>query len=74
MKTADALASLLSATELSVERSKAYQASENLATAYGYYIDEFAWDETADLFSRDGFKELSYVGTYVGRERDPCSR
>jgi len=64
-----ALASLLAATELSVERSKAYHASENLATAYGYYIDEFAWDETADIFSRDGSKELSYVGTYVGRER-----
>jgi SnoaL-like domain len=68
-KTASALASLVAATERSVERSKAYHASENLATAYGYYIDEFAWDETADLFSRDGWKELSYVGTYVGRER-----
>ena len=69
MTTAAALASLLAATERSVERSKAYHASENLATAYGYYIDEFAWDETADIFSRDGWKELSYVGTYVGRER-----
>ena len=69
VKTAAALASLLAATELSVERSKSYHASENLATAYGYYIDEFAWDETADIFSRDGWKELSYVGTYVGRER-----
>jgi SnoaL-like domain len=69
LKNVDALASLLAATELSVERSKAYHASENLATAYGYYIDEFAWDETADIFSRDGFKELSYVGAYVGRER-----
>jgi SnoaL-like domain len=69
LKTAAALASLLSSTELSVERSKAYHASENLATAYGYYIDEFAWDDTADIFSRDGWKELSFVGTYVGRER-----
>ena len=69
VKTAAALASLIAATELSVNRSKAYHASENLATAYGYYIDEFAWDETADIFSRDGWKELSYVGTYVGRER-----
>ena len=69
VKNAAALASLLAAAERSVERSKAYHASENLATAYGYYIDEFAWDQTADLFSRDGFKELSYVGTYVGRER-----
>ncbi len=69
VKTAAALASLLAATERSVERSRAYHASENLAAAYGYYIDEFAWDETADIFSRDGWKELSYVGTYVGRER-----
>jgi hypothetical protein len=69
VKTAAALASVLAATERSVERSKAYHASENLASAYGYYIDAFAWDETADLFSRDGWKELSYVGTYVGRER-----
>ena len=69
VQTSDALASLLAATEISVERSKAYHASENLATAYGYYIDEFAWDETADIFSRDGSKELSFVGTYVGRER-----
>jgi hypothetical protein len=69
VKTAAALESLIAATEISVERSRAYHASENLATAYGYYIDEFAWDETADIFSREGWKELSYVGTYVGRER-----
>jgi hypothetical protein len=69
VKTAAALASLLADTERAVERSKAYHASENLAAAYGYYIDEFAWDATADIFSRDGWKELSYVGTYVGRER-----
>jgi hypothetical protein len=67
--SAGALESLLATTERSIERSRAYHASENLATAYGYYIDEFAWDETADIFSRNGWKELSYVGTYVGRER-----
>jgi hypothetical protein len=69
VKTADALASLLASTARSVDRSKAYHAAENLATAYGYYIDEFAWDDTANLFSRDGWKELAYVGTYAGRER-----
>jgi hypothetical protein len=69
VRTVDALAALLDATELSVNRSKAYHASENLVSAYGYYVDEFAWDETADLFSRDGWKELAYIGTYVGRER-----
>jgi hypothetical protein len=69
VKTPAGLEALLKATELSVTRSKAYHAAENLVTAYGYYIDDFAWDATADLFSRNGWKELSYVGTYVGRER-----
>jgi hypothetical protein len=45
VKTAAALASLSRDGALR-DRSKAYHASENLATAYGYYIDEFAWDET----------------------------
>ena len=66
---ASALESLVTSTERSVARAKAYHAAENLTNAYGYYIDEFAWDDTADLFSRNGFKELSYVGSYVGRER-----
>ena len=49
--------------------AKAHDAAENIANAYGYYIDEFQWDETADLFSVKGWKELSYIGTYIGRER-----
>jgi len=69
VKTIAALESLVTQAERSVERSKAYHAAENLATAYGFYIDDFKWDDTADIFSRDGWKELSYVGTYVGRER-----
>jgi hypothetical protein len=69
VSTAGALDALITATERSVQGSKAYHAAENLATAYGYYIDEFAWGETADIFSRNGWKELSYVGAYVGRER-----
>ena len=69
VQTAAALESMVAAAERSVARSQAYQASENLATAYGYYIDEFMWDNTADLFSRNGWKELAYVGTYAGRER-----
>jgi hypothetical protein len=43
--------------------------AENVSNAYGYYIDEFQWDSTADLFAVDGAKELSYIGLYVGRER-----
>lgn len=47
----------------------AYNGTENVANAYGYSIDEFLWDDMADLFSRDGWKELSNVGRYTGRER-----
>lgn len=48
--------------------AQAYDGAENVSNAYGYYIDEFRWDDTADLFARDGWKELSYIGAYHGRE------
>lgn len=47
----------------------AYDGAENVSNAYGYYIDEFLWDNMADVFSTDGWKELSYIGIYDGRER-----
>src|SRR5699024_1520774 len=47
----------------------AYDGAENVSNAYGYYIDEFLWDNMADVFSLDGWKELSYIGIYDGRER-----
>jgi len=46
-----------SGTARSVERSQAYHAAENLAAAYGYYLDALAWDETAAIFSRSGWNE-----------------
>ena len=49
--------------------AEACDGTENVANAYGYYIDEFLWNETGDLFSENGWKELSYIGTYVGRDR-----
>jgi hypothetical protein len=54
--------------ERKLRRAEAYDGAENVSNAYGYYIDEFKWDDTAELFARDGWKELSYIGTYVGRE------
>lgn len=59
----------LDALERKVAIAKAYDGAENVSNAYGYYIDEFRWDDTADLFSEDGWKELSYIGAYYGRER-----
>lgn len=47
----------------------AYTGTINIANAYGYAIDEFLWDDMADLFAVDGWKELSYIGRYNGRER-----
>ena len=49
--------------------ARAFDGAENVASAYGYFLDEAHWDETAELFARDGWKELSFVGTYLGRER-----
>jgi ketosteroid isomerase-like protein len=49
--------------------AEAFDAAENVSNAYGYYIDQFAWSLTADLFARDGWKELSYIGTFIGRDR-----
>lgn len=53
--------------QIAVER--AVDAAENVACAYGYFLDEAHWDEAADLFAAEGWKELSYVGTFIGRER-----
>jgi hypothetical protein len=65
--TQKALTELVDSTERSLERSAAYHAAENLSTAYGYYVDDYKWDDAADLFSANGSKEMEYAGTYVGR-------
>jgi ketosteroid isomerase-like protein len=49
--------------------AEAFDGAENVSNAYGYYIDQFAWRATADLFARDGWKELSYIGTFIGKDR-----
>jgi ABC-type nitrate/sulfonate/bicarbonate transport system substrate-binding protein len=65
---AELLARLANAEKL-LATAEAYDGAENVSNAYGYYIDEFQWHDTADLFAENGWKELSYIGTYVGRER-----
>jgi ketosteroid isomerase-like protein len=50
-------------------RAEAFDGAENVSNAYGYYIDQFAWRLTGDLFARDGWKELSYIGTFIGKDR-----
>jgi sulfonate transport system substrate-binding protein len=49
--------------------AEAFDGAENVSNAYGYYIDQFAWRNTADVFAREGWKELSYIGTFIGKDR-----
>jgi hypothetical protein len=58
----------LADAQRTLAQAVARDGAENVSNAYGYYIDEFRWDDTADLFSTDGWKELSYIGTYIGQE------
>jgi hypothetical protein len=50
-------------------RAEAFDGAENVSNAYGYYIDQFAWRNTAEVFAQDGWKELSYIGTFIGKDR-----
>lgn len=63
------LEELLATAERELDVVVAQDGSENISNAYGYYIDEFLWDNTADSFATNGEKELSGVGNYIGRER-----
>lgn len=47
VKTAAALAALVTATERSLARSSAYYASENAISAHGFSLDESAWTPTS---------------------------
>jgi len=62
------LGELLAEAERNLDIVMAQDAAENVSNAYGYYIDEFQWDLTADLFAVNGSKELAGVGNYIGRE------
>lgn len=66
-RTQAELLTRIAEAERNLAVAEAYDGAENVSNAYGYYIDEFKWVDTADLFARDGWKELSYIGVYVGR-------
>jgi hypothetical protein len=59
----------MAAAERSLARNIGVDASENLNSAYGYYLDESAWDSVADMMATKGVFDLSSVGIYIGRER-----
>jgi hypothetical protein len=59
----------LASAERALARAIGVDASENLNSAYGYYLDESDWDAVADEMSTNGVFDLSSVGIYLGRER-----
>lgn len=59
----------LASAEHSLRQAAAFDAAENVSCAYGYFLDDARWTETAALFAANGWKELSFIGTYFGRER-----
>ncbi len=50
-------------------RVAAWEGSENLSSAYGFYIDDFQWPEMAGLFAQKGHKHSPFAGYYFGPER-----
>jgi hypothetical protein len=66
---AAALTNRVNEAERLLRRALAYDAAENLASAYGYYLDESMWDETADLFATDARRRFATMGVDIGREQ-----
>jgi hypothetical protein len=52
-----------------VARLEDYDAVENLQATFGYYFDKGLWEDTADLFARNGSFEYGLSGVYIGQER-----
>jgi len=49
--------------------SKAWDGAENMATAYGDYLDDLDFNGLGKLFALKGHKEVPFSGFYVGRQR-----
>ena len=52
-----------------LSRSMAYDGTENVSAAYGYYIDDFQWPAMGAIFAEAGSKQSPFAGYYFGRER-----
>lgn len=61
--------STLSGAQVALRRSLAYDATENVSSAYGFYLDDFQSDNFSALLATDGFKMSAFAGYYVGRDR-----
>jgi hypothetical protein len=57
----------LMAAQRRLERSKAYDAIENVSSTFGYYLDDNLWDQFTENMAVSGTRPQS-TGFYVGRE------
>jgi hypothetical protein len=62
-------ASQLAEARRRLARSMAYDGTENVSAAYGYYIDDFQWPSMGAIFAEHGSKQSPFAGYYFGRER-----
>ncbi|MFO7324516.1 MAG: nuclear transport factor 2 family protein [Pseudomonadota bacterium] len=62
-------AATLAAARRDLARSMAWDGSENISSAYGYYIDDFQWPSLGAVFAEKGNKQSPFAGYYFGRER-----
>jgi hypothetical protein len=51
------------------QRSAAFDGTENVSAAYGYYIDDGQWYGMGAIFGRQGTKQAPFAGFYRGAER-----
>lgn len=50
-------------------RSMAWDGTESVSSAYGYYIDDFQWPQLGAIFAERGNKQSPFAGYYIGRDR-----
>jgi len=50
-------------------RSLAYDGTQNVSAAYGYYLDDFQWPAMSRIFAVKGNKQSPFAGYYLGRQR-----
>jgi hypothetical protein len=64
-----ALEEAVAAAKAEVERLKDFEALENLAGVYGFYVDKNLHNDVADLFTEDSVVEILGRGVFIGQDR-----
>ncbi len=63
------LENAVAAARLELTRLRDVEELENIAAAYGHYVDKSRQDDIADLFTADGVVEILGRGVFIGQDR-----